>query len=117
MISLDHIPHTHYKGMRISVIYAIVHISSKKKYIGGTQYGRGRIAQHFRSLRKNEHFNCLLQADFNKYGEDSFRVDVLKKINLCDVINPYGATMGAEESFIKRARNTYNFLMTKKKAS
>lgn len=40
-----------------------------------------RLNRHFSELRGNKHHNFLLQEDFNKYGENSFSVDICDKFD------------------------------------
>lgn len=56
-------------------VYCIQNIVDGKCYIGITSYGIGnRINDHFKSLRRNKHYNSYLQFSFNKHGEQNFKV-------------------------------------------
>jgi group I intron endonuclease len=61
-----------------SGIYIITNIVSGKKYIGSSLNYKQRIRQHKYSLRKKTHYNNHLQSSFNKYGEESFKFELLE---------------------------------------
>jgi group I intron endonuclease len=66
-------------------VYAILHMSTGKTYIGST--GRCikiRRQEHVRLLSKGTHDNPRLQNAWNKYGQDAFE---FKIILLCDPDN------------------------------
>ena len=65
-------------------IYKISCMSSDKVYIGETINLSQRISKHFNLLRKNTHSNPILQNLFNKYGEDTFEIDVLEYLDITD---------------------------------
>lgn len=71
---------------QISAIYKITCIKSDKVYIGETINVSQRIQKHFSLLRKNKHSNPILQNMFNKYGEETFIVDILEFPNTSDII-------------------------------
>lgn len=65
-------------------IYKIVNTINNKIYIGYTTLTFGdRRDSHFASLRGGYHFNNHLQEDFNKYGENNFRFDIVEIIEDC----------------------------------
>lgn len=61
-----------------SGIYRIKHIKSNKDYIGSAVNLRTRWNNHIGVLRNNKHHNSYLQNAFNKYGEDSFRFEIIE---------------------------------------
>ena len=61
-------------------IYEIVNIITGNQYIGGTVDGGRRKGEHFRDLRKGNHFNMRLQMDFNKYGEEAFKFNLIQPV-------------------------------------
>ncbi len=65
--------------MKISGVYLILQISSRKCYIGSSVNIRSRWATHKRYLRKNSHDNMHLQNSWNKYGENSFTFSILEE--------------------------------------
>lgn len=56
--------------------YEILCRDNGKKYIGVTTNPTVRKNRHFNYLRQNKHANPIMQAAFNKYGEDSFTFEV-----------------------------------------
>lgn len=59
-------------------VYAITCVATGKKYIGSAAKSlASRRRQHYCELRKNRHHTSKLQNAWNKYGESSFRFDVL----------------------------------------
>lgn len=62
-------------------IYIISCTKTDKVYIGESLDISARITQHFAKLRKGSHHNIIFQRIFNKYGEDTFEVDILKYAN------------------------------------
>jgi hypothetical protein len=66
-----------YKGN--GVLYTIVNEANGKRYIGATYSLYYRIRRHKHELLMNHHYNKELQADFNKYGFEPFRVDIIEE--------------------------------------
>ena len=64
--------------MKLSGIYAIVHIASGKRYVGSAIDLRARSDQHKRALSTQRHGNRLLQRAWNKYGEGAFQFVILE---------------------------------------
>lgn len=62
-----------------SGIYAISNNRNGKLYIGQSINLDSRKNQHFKSLKKNKHFNIHLQSSYNKYGENAFDFIVLER--------------------------------------
>ena len=59
-------------------VYAIRNILNNKVYIGSSAVSLPRrILQHKRALRRGDHKNNHLQSAWNKYGEKSFRFEIL----------------------------------------
>lgn len=67
--------------MKESGIYKIENIVNGKVYIGQSSWLRKRIGVHIRRLRNGTHDNIHLQRSWNKYGEESFRFDIVEN---CD---------------------------------
>ena len=67
-------------------IYKISCTKTDKIYIGETVNLSQRLQKHFSLLRKNKHSNPILQNIFNKYGENTFEVEVLEYLDITDEI-------------------------------
>lgn len=61
------------------VIYKITNIKNNKFYVGSTIDFKRRKTHHLSNLRNGKHVNKYLQNAFNKYGEDSFKIEVIDK--------------------------------------
>ena len=60
-----------------SGIYCIHNIKNNKRYIGQSRHMRDRISQHKSKLNNNHHNNKHLQRAWNKYGEESFKFEII----------------------------------------
>lgn len=61
-------------------IYRIVNIVNGHVYIGSASKSiKKRWADHVRELRRNEHHSRYLQRAWNKYGEESFRIEEIER--------------------------------------
>ena len=61
-------------------IYQIRNVINDKLYIGSTtRYFSQRKAEHFKNLRKGIHSSIILQNAWNKYGEKSFKFEILEE--------------------------------------
>lgn len=84
----------------LSVLFVYLHMKKKNAaiykiwfeieydncYYGSTTFLYTRKSQHLCQLRRNIHSNPILQAYYNKYGEDSFRFEAVESILLpCDM--------------------------------
>lgn len=68
-------------------IYKITCTETNKVYIGQTKNKRKRIDEHKYDLRHNIHHSVYMQRAFNKYGEKSFRFEVIEECSQNDVDN------------------------------
>ena len=59
------------------IVYAWVNVKNGKLYVGSTVHPKSRKAQHLCSLRKNKSSLKILQAAWNKHGEEAFRWVIL----------------------------------------
>lgn len=63
----------------VKTVYKIINTFNGKMYIGLTETRiEDRIAIHFSQLRRNKHYNTLLQQEFNFYGEKYFVWDIVE---------------------------------------
>ena len=67
------------KAEQPNCVYQIKNLENNKVYIGETIRGELRWKEHLSCLRGNRHPNKLLQADFDKYGEEAFEWSILKE--------------------------------------
>ncbi len=58
-------------------VYEIVNAVNGKRYVGATTNFSRRRNEHLSSLRRNVHTNPHLQCSWNKYGEQSFSINVI----------------------------------------
>jgi group I intron endonuclease len=66
------------KLTKVSGVYRIVCLVTKKCYVGSAKNLALRIWQHESTLRRQAHENPYLQNAFNKYEEDSFEIEILQ---------------------------------------
>lgn len=85
------------------VVYKITNTVDNKIYVGSAVYFAGRKGEHLSNLRRNTHHNKYLQNAFNKYGENSFKFDVIEKDRTKDLVE-------AEQFWIDTLLPEYNFL-------
>jgi group I intron endonuclease len=64
-------------------IYKIINSKNGDFYVGSCASRRWgfkyRWNNHIRSLRKNSHHSAILQRAWNKYGEDSFKFEIIEE--------------------------------------
>ena len=65
-------------------VYEIINTKTGICYIGSSKQINKRISAHFSKLRLNKHTNSYLQATYNKYGKDNFKINILE---ICDLEN------------------------------
>ena len=66
------------------MIYEIHNTITKQIYVGQTSQGRRRWNEHKYQLRNGVHRNPQLQKDWDKWGEDAFRFNIVEKLP-CDL--------------------------------
>lgn len=62
-------------------IYSITNITNDKKYIGETMDVKRRWEEHEENLDNNKHHSYKLQEDWNIYGADNFKFDILSVLD------------------------------------
>jgi group I intron endonuclease len=65
----------------VNGVYQILNIKNDKVYIGSSNNINRRLRDHVNKLLKNKHKNIYLQHAFNKYGIDSFRINILEIVD------------------------------------
>lgn len=68
--------------LKFSGIYCITNIINNKCYIGSSCNISVRFRLHKSSLKRNKHHSIKLQNAWNKYGESSFKIEILVKCPL-----------------------------------
>ena len=61
----------------IKGIYIITNTINKKQYIGSSTDIRIRWRNHLKDFKNNKHKNIAMQNDYNIYGKDVFKFEVL----------------------------------------
>ena len=69
-----------------SCVYEIICTKNNKKYIGSSKNIRKRKQEHLRDLNSNSHHSDRLQNDWNKYGPECFKFNILE---YCDENEKY----------------------------
>lgn len=90
---------------KISAVYAIVNKETGKMYIGGSKDIKTRWRLHKADLNRGEHYNGELQEDWNKYGSNTFVLEILKKVQVQDLNR-------CETKYLKSLHPLYNIKLT-----
>lgn len=85
------------------VVYRILNTETGKCYYGSTKNPKERMKRHFNNLKRGTHHSFLLQEDYNKYGKDAFRFEVLENF-----INVEDAHLREEELINLNYDENYN---------
>lgn len=75
-------------------IYKITNLKSNKFYIGSSNDIPKRWKQHISGLNNNKHHNFHLQKSWNKYGETSFKFEII------DIVNDSNDLFSREQKWI-----------------
>lgn len=83
-------------------IYRIVNIKNGKFYLGSSKNIKKRWYQHKSHLRGNTHHSIHLQRAWNKYGEESFKFEIMyetknlqeEEQKLLDELKPWDPSIG-----------------------
>ncbi len=62
------------------VIYAVVCLADRHRYIGSTSRIEKRALEHWRDLAKGTHFSKSLQVAYNRHGREMFAFFILERI-------------------------------------
>lgn len=68
-------------------VYSIFNLENGKRYVGSSINIYNRLYEHLHNLRNNKAHNRHLQAAWNKYGEDSFKFNILEYCSADDQYN------------------------------
>ena len=69
--------------MKKGYIYKITNLTNNKVYIGQTIDFNKRKQEHINALKAKRHRNIHLQSAWEKYGQDSFKFDLLETLTDC----------------------------------
>ncbi len=86
------------------ILYQIVNKINGDRYYGTTARSdfKYRKREHLYPLRTGKHFNRYLQAAWNKYGEEAFDFEIIRRFSTQEELNQ------AEIEIIENSQNTYN---------
>lgn len=63
-------------------VYKITNIENGLIYIGSSKNIKKRWKNHIKELNNNRHSNMFLQKDWNEYGENKFKFEILEETEL-----------------------------------
>ena len=91
-------------------IYFIKNKISNMYYIGSSRDIGSRLIKHFSQLRKGNHPNGPLLADYNKYGVDSFEFGVLEycNSNMSNKERDYQNQYGIDKLYNLQIKDTFH---------
>jgi|6_EtaG_2_1085325.scaffolds.fasta_scaffold147564_2 group I intron endonuclease len=72
-----------------AAVYVIHNTITNRSYIGQSTGYPSRWSRHKTDLRHNRHGNSSLQRDWNDYGEEAFRFEVIREYphdTECDIL-------------------------------
>ena len=64
--------------LNICGIYQILSLATGKRYIGSSKNASQRWRSHLKDLKLNRHHSMRLQEEYNIYGIDNFRFNILE---------------------------------------
>ena len=70
------------ENIKKSGIYKITNTVNNKMYIGSAKCFYNRWKSHFLELNRNNHKNEYLQSAWNKYGGDSFKIEIIELVDI-----------------------------------
>ena len=88
-------------------VYCIRHNPTERVYIGSSANADRRIGAHISALRRGEHINEDMQADYNRHGED-YTVTILDSIADISEKNKEYEWMKMYESNVRGKGYNYN---------
>ena len=99
---------THLKDK--SGIYCITCEVNNQNYIGSSKDIYSHVIKHYSNLRIGNHPNKRLQADYNKYGIDKFKISILEETNenLFEKERDYQKSYGLSKLYNLMIKDTYH---------
>lgn len=94
-------------------VYKIENTINGKIYIGESVKVEDRWIKHKKDLKSNNHHSHKLQRDWNEYGEESFKFELMLSIEHRDMRIVKGFCVLKEEEYIKKydtCKNGYNII-------
>lgn len=73
--------------MKQHVVYKIRNVVNNDFYIGGTSNPKERFRTHRTKLRNGAHHCAKLQSEWNHYGEECFKFDIVATVDNIDELN------------------------------
>lgn len=83
-----------------SGIYKITNIKNNKVYVGESMDIQRRWKEHINELEENRHQNYFLQQDFNEYGINNFKFEILQKYSADSIITTKTRLLMLEYKYI-----------------
>ncbi len=90
---------------KVSGVYSITHISSRRVYIGSSSSIRTRLYRHRRELNAGIHQNPRLQRSWTKYGASAFVFKVV------EVVECEAHLLEREQFWLDLLDNKFNILL------
>ena len=88
--------------IQVMAIYAIRNLINEKIYVGSANNFSVRKMKHLADLRANRHHSLILQRAFNKYGEASFKFEIIEVLS-----NP-NDLLWKEQHYLDTLKPQYN---------
>lgn len=67
--------------MKIGCVYRILCLVNNRAYFGSSVNFKQRKTVHLIKLRQGKHTNHALQKDFNEFGENNFKFEIIEKLD------------------------------------
>lgn len=100
------------KKCKVGGIYKIINIINGKFYVGSSINIIGRWAKHKSDLRSKRHTNPHLQNAFNKYGEQSFNIEVIEEVKKENILSREQFWLDQTKSYLPQIGYNINLLAT-----
>jgi len=89
----------------VEAVYRIINSKNGRYYIGSSLDYKKRKRDHFNLLKRGNHHNKPMQEDYNIYGAESFKFEVLKLFNGID----RNALFDIEQEFISKSNESMRY--------